>query len=187
MKEVSDTGIGNPGNERSKISAGHKKEIQKLYEEHNDSLVRFLCVKLGSRQEAMDIAQEAYVKVLGLDNPDVINHLRAYLFRTARNLAINRIQERNRKGEDQTQDVTRLPLEAPGSDVAKTVEARQKIDFLERVIQELPPKCRLAFVLYKFDALEYREIARRMGLSESMIRKYVLQAVRYCAERLKEY
>ncbi len=165
---------------RSKTST----EIEDLYREHNDSLLRFLSMKLGSQQEAKDVAQEAYVKILGLDQQGVINHLRAYLFRTANNLAINRIKQRVRRKETQNVDVSDINLADDKVRVEQAVDARERIKKLQVLVMQLPPKCRMAFLLYKLEYLEYAEIAKRMQISESMVRKYVLQAVRYCHDKL---
>ena len=51
--------------------------IEQLFRQHNQSLVRFLAAKLHSEQEARDVAQEAYVRVLRLDAPEAVSYLRA--------------------------------------------------------------------------------------------------------------
>lgn len=161
-----------------------RAEIENLYRKHNDSLLQFLSIKLSSQQEAKDVAQEAYVKILGLDQKEIINHLRAYLFRTANNLAINRIKQRIRRKETQNVDVGDINLADDKVRVEQTVYARARIKKLQHVVMQLPPKCRMAFLLYKLEYLEYSEIAKRMKISESMVRKYVLQAVRYCHDKI---
>lgn len=68
--------------------------VERLFREHNQALLRFLVSKLQSQQEAKDIAQEAYVRLLKLDTPDAVSYLRAFLFKTASNLAIDRLRTR---------------------------------------------------------------------------------------------
>ncbi len=162
----------------------HQEAVANVFREHNEQLVRFLSVRLGSVSEAVDVAQEAYVRILGLDTPDVISHLRAYLFKTASNLAINRIKERHRHGEFTQVDITTLDIKSTESAPEAVFAAREPLNQVQRVVEELPPKCRKAFLLYKFECLGYAEIAGRMNLSESMIRKYVLRAMRHCKDRL---
>lgn len=179
----------NVGDDAAKLmgetSTGRDRaEIEDLYREHNESLLRFLAIKLGSQQEARDVAQEAFVKILGLDQEGVINHLRAYLFRTANNLAINRLKQRVRRKEAYNVDVGDINLADDTARVEQTVDARDRIKKLETIVLQLPPKCRMAFLLYKLECLEYSEIAKRMQISESMVRKYVLQAVRYCHDKI---
>src|SRR5688572_7147431 len=75
--------------------AAHAAHIERLFQEHNDSLLRFLAVRLGSRHEAREIAQEAYVRLLKLDTPDAVGYFKAFLFKTAANLAIDRVRSRS--------------------------------------------------------------------------------------------
>src|SRR5262245_1247058 len=79
--------------------------IERLFREHNEALVRFLLSRLRSPQEAQEVAQEAYVRLLNLDEPGAVSYLRAFLFRTAANLAVDRLRR-----EEMHTRATALPL-----------------------------------------------------------------------------
>src|ERR1700730_14557583 len=68
-------------------TAARVAEISRLFREHNAALIKFVLTKVGSEQEAKDVAQEAYVRLLQLDRPVAVRYLRWYLFRIARNIA----------------------------------------------------------------------------------------------------
>ena len=68
--------------------------VERLFREHNRALVSFLAARLGSEQEARELAQEAYVRLLRLDHPSASSFLRAHLFHIAANLAIDRLRQR---------------------------------------------------------------------------------------------
>ena len=70
-------------------------EVTELFRSHNRTLVRFLQAKLQDPQEAREIAQEAYVRLLELERTGAVGFLRAYLFKIASNLAIDRLRSRN--------------------------------------------------------------------------------------------
>src|SRR6266853_5963145 len=78
-------------------TAGRSALVLDLFRENNRALVSFLLTHLSNEQEAREVAQEAYVKLLQLDQPEAISFLRTYLFRTAANLAIDRIRRRGRR------------------------------------------------------------------------------------------
>jgi RNA polymerase sigma-70 factor (ECF subfamily) len=59
------------------------------------------------------------------------------------------------------------------------VESGQEIEHVLRLIEDLPAKCRRAFLLHKIEELEFSDVARQMGLSERMVRIYVIRAVLY--------
>ena len=74
-----------PDNEESRASV-----VERLFREHNEALIRFLRGRVGSHNEALEVAQEAYVRLLSLDEPGAVSYLRAFLFKTAANIAIDR-------------------------------------------------------------------------------------------------
>jgi RNA polymerase sigma-70 factor (ECF subfamily) len=149
-----------------------------LFSEHNESLVRFLAARLHSVQEAKEVAQEAYVRLLSLDDSDAVSFLRAFLFKTAANLAVDRIRSRNRQRQAQDAGLCDELRDAPTPD--REVANAQEVEIVRRLIGELPPKCRRAFLLHRIQGADFAQIAKEMGLSERMVRHYVLRAVLYC-------
>jgi RNA polymerase sigma-70 factor (ECF subfamily) len=160
--------------------------IAKLFEAHNQSLLRYLYFKLGNWEEAQDVAQEAYANLLELENQKVISHLQAYLFRAAHNIAVNRVKQRQIRTH-----INKVILVSDEEQVVESArfdtitDAQKRLQLVRQIVEELPPKCRMAFLLNKFHNLSYRDIADQMALTESMVRKHVLRAVRYCQERLQ--
>jgi RNA polymerase sigma-70 factor (ECF subfamily) len=72
--------------------------------------------------------------------------------------------------------------ELPGAD--RTLEARDDLRLLARLIADLPPQCRRVFTLRKVYGLSHEEIAVRLGLSISTVEKHVIKGLRLCSERL---
>ena len=175
-----------PENEKAFAATSRRAELRRLFERHNESLVRRIATKLGSRNEAKDVAQEAFARILGLDDTRVVNHLRAYLFKTANNIAVDRLRERTRRSGQLDIDPDDIVFESEDSRVEQAVDAVQRLELIGRSLAELPPKCRMAFLLFKIEGRSYAEIASQLGVSESMIRKYVLRALRHCHTRLTE-
>jgi RNA polymerase sigma factor (sigma-70 family) len=171
---------GDFGTERSSepADAGRAERITRLFSEHNDSLVRFLSARLHSVQEAKEVAQEAYVRLLSLDDSGAVSFLRAFLFKTAANLAVDRLRSRNRQRQAMNAGLCDEMRETPTPDyeAAQAEEA----EIVRRLIGELPPKCRHAFLMHRIDGEDFAQIAKQMELSERMVRHYVLRAVLYC-------
>jgi RNA polymerase sigma factor (sigma-70 family) len=156
----------------------HAQRISRLFSEHNESLIQFLATRLRSVQEAKEVAQEAYVRLLSLEDSGAVSFLRAFLFKTAANLAVDRIRSRNRQRQVLDAGLCDDSREAPTPD--REVATAQEVEIVRRLIGELPPKCRHAFLLHRVHGAEFSEIAQEMGLSERMVRHYVLRAVLYC-------
>ena len=161
--------------------------VSALFREHNRMLVGYLRSRLGSEQEAKEVAQEAYVRVLQLHEPGAPGLLRAYLFKTAANLAVDRLRHRRvrQRSEEQPQifeelNATRGELDDP----AEQLLAREQADQLLRFLQELPIKCQQVMNLHRFEGISQRDVAVRLGISERMVRRYVTYAMVYCHLRL---
>lgn len=70
--------------------------VARIFREHNRKLVGLLVTRLKNEQEAKEVAQEAYVKVLQLEpGRGAVSYLRSYLFKVAENLAIDRLRQRS--------------------------------------------------------------------------------------------
>lgn len=159
-------------------------EVERLFREHNDSLVRFLTLRLHSAHEAREVAQEAYVRLLQLERTDVAGFLRAYLFRIAGNLAIDRL--RRRATESRLQETDLLPglFERPAEPEALAIH-RQRVELVRSFLHELPDPVREAFVLFRTEDMDQASIAERLGISDRMVRNHVTRALVYCRLRLE--
>lgn len=152
--------------------------IARLFREHNEALTRFLAARLRSTQEAQEVAQEAYVRMLNLDQPGAVSFLRSFLYKTAANLAVDRIRSRERRAVLHQAQLLDDPDEAPTPE--RTLGGQQQIEIVERLLAELPPKCRRAFLLNRVEGLDPLEISKQMGVAPRTVRHYILQAFLHC-------
>jgi RNA polymerase sigma factor (sigma-70 family) len=168
-------------------SASNGAAVSQLFREHNRMLVGYLTTRLRSEQEAREVAQEAYVRLLQLHEPGTPSLLRAYLFKTATNLAIDRLRHRRvrQRAEEQQELFAELtPARNEWDDPANQLLVREQADQLLGYLQELPIKCQHVFKLHRFEGLSQHEVAARLGFSERMVRRYVTYAMVYCHLRL---
>jgi RNA polymerase sigma factor (sigma-70 family) len=157
--------------------------IRKLFRDNNRALVNFLLTHLPNEQEAREVAQEAYVKLLELDRPEAISFLRSYLFRTAANLAIDRMRRSARKDRIERLDVFEEWNTDPS--VEREVLSAQEVSLVRQAISELESKYQRALVLHRFRDQPVAEIANQLGVTPRMVRTYIARAVLYCKVRLE--
>lgn len=153
-----------------------------LFREYYDDLVGYLTAKLWSRDHAMDVAQETFLRVLTHPSSRPILQPRAFLFKTAINLSIDLFRKRQWQAEEpfnveELQDVLTVP-----ADQETALEEREQIQLLYKAIQELPPQCREVFVLY-LKELPQADIAAQLGIFKSMVEKHIYKAMAHCRER----
>ena len=162
---------------------GHAR-IEHLFREHNDALVRFLSARLGSYQDAREVAQEAYVRLLNLDRPGgAASFLKALLYKTAANLAIDRLRHQRLVTSHLRASSSSLDLFASPADA--TAAALEDISVLSQALGELPPPCRSAFLMSRVESLDSSEIATRLGVTDRAVRKYIARALVFLQLRLQ--
>lgn len=161
-----------------------KINIGSLYRQYYDELRRFLSSKLRNREDADEIAQEAFVRMLALEDGYHVRHPRGFLYRTALNLTVDAYRNSQPSAEqvDEASPAEDLPSETPGPE--SIVYGQQRLGQLKQAIDELPPKCRQAFLLHKFENRSYVEIAVEMGISKNMVEKHIIKAIAHCRRSL---
>lgn len=152
--------------------------VERLFREHNEALIRFLRGRVGSHNEALEVAQEAYVRLLSLDQPGAVSYLRAFLFKTAANIAIDR--RRRHQNFDRVTSGQLFTELTESRTPERQLSGEQALGRLEDLIGAMPPKCRQSFVLNQIHGLDTATIAARLGITDSMVRKYVVRALLHC-------
>lgn len=159
------------------------QEVERLFRDHNEALVRYLTLRLHSRQEAREVAQEAYVRLLQLERTDVSSFLRAYLFRIAGNLAIDRLRRRATEIRAHEAELFSGLFERPPEPEAVALE-RERVAQVRGILQELPDAVREAFLLFRTQEMDQASIASRLGITDRMVRNHITRALLYCRLRL---
>jgi RNA polymerase sigma factor (sigma-70 family) len=174
---VSALHVGPSGAREAEQSGARAAEIAQLFRDHNRALVMFLTSRLKDMQAAREVAQEAYVRVLQLESPGAISFLRSYLFKVAANLAIDRLRSQQFRARlDPVESLENFLDEATPE---RTAIAREELALLASVIAELPMKYQEAFYRHRVDDESFEDIARRMGLKDRMVRRYVTYTLIY--------
>lgn len=166
-----------PDNEESRASV-----VERLFREHNEALIRFLRGRVGSHNEALEVAQEAYVRLLSLDQPGAVSYLRAFLFKTAANIAIDR--RRRHQNFDRVAGRQLFTELTENRTPERQLSGEQTLRHLGALIEGMPPKCRESFVMNQIHGLDAATIARQLGISDSMVRKYIVRALLHCRARI---
>ena len=156
--------------------------VSRLFREHNRVLVGFLAARLQNEHEAQEVAQEAYVKLLQLERTGAVSFLRAYLFRVAENLAVDRL--RHRGCQVRHEQIESLEECLDHSPLENEAAARQELDVLQQALGELPSNCARAFRMHRLEERPQAEVATVLGVTERMVRKYITQALIYTRLRL---
>jgi len=163
---------------------GDDDAFRQIVERHQDRLVRLCQRILQDREEALDAAQEVFIKAYqkaGKLEPK--GELYTWLYRVATNHCLNRIRRRK--------IVRFLPFGGSGGEVAPSLEpvdraprpdselaARERWRITERAIATLPDRQRVVLILAKFEGLSYRQIAETLRITEGAVESRLFRAMR---------
>lgn len=141
-------------------------------------------------KEVEDIIQETYVRICQIERKDKIQKPRSFLFRTARNLALDHLKRSESRLAVSMEDVEELGSGGTGRLADETFEQVATSEEFSRfceAVRQLPLQYRRAFVLKKVYGYTQREIAREMNLSESTVEKHIAQGVKRCTYYMMQY
>ncbi len=120
--------------------------LETLISSQRNALVRFLSRKLGSIDDAQEIAQDAFLRLHRLEHADDLDNARAYLFQVASNMAIDQLRRRKLHARYLEDEGARQHEETGQQDPGtpeELVAARQQLGLIYRAIEEpaaaLPP------------------------------------------------
>ena len=163
--------------------------ILKAYLENEVALKRYLRRFIRSREAADDLAQEAFVRAFAAEAGRVIESPKAFLFKVAKNLALNELARQSSMateplGDFEGQEVLEDSSQAAVDDV---VDSRERIRLLARAIAALPPQCAKVFILRKMQGLSQKEIAARLNISVRTVENHVATGLSRCRAYMREH
>jgi len=135
-------------------------------------------------KEIEDIVQETYVRVCQIENKEEIREPRSFLFKTARNLALDHIKRAESRLADSIEETGESGIgetERIADETFDQVASNEEFSLFCQAVRQLPMQCRRAFILKKVYGHSQREIAKNMDLSESTVEKHIAQGVKRCA------
>ena len=151
-------------------------------------LVRYLSKKVRNSEDANDLAQEAFLRMHKFQQSRPLDNARAFLFKTANNLVVD--QMRRAKVHDKYLSFEMLPEQSDEENdkyvpsAERTVSAEQELDQIYQVVDRMPEKVRRAFLMHRGKDLSYPQIASEMGVSTSMVEKYIIKALKILREEM---
>ncbi len=157
--------------------------IEKVINSCHVSLVNFLRLRLRIADDARDVAQEAYIRLMKYEGSEDVKSPESLLFRIAINIANDMGRaDKVRKVSDHC-DIDDLDFDSGVATPEREVSACEQLDLLYSAIEQLPPKCRQVFVLHRFHSMTYPQIAAHCGISVKMVEKHISRALAVCVAK----
>ncbi len=150
-------------------------DVERFYADHREGVFRYLRRMVGAHETARDLTQEVFLRVSRAGVPDAPEMgRRAWVFRIARNLALNHLR-----------DTRRRPVAVELGQPA--IGARQELGMaLRDAIARLPPSERDVFLLREHGGLTYQEIAEAGDMTTDAVRAALHRARQQLRAELRE-
>lgn len=152
-----------------------------------EQLRRFLVTRVRNTADVPDIIQEIFMRLLRVPDHEAIRSPEAYLFTVARHVVQQHtLRQAAAPMPTQLGEMLTELYAVSRIDPEMEVSAQQCLAHMERALEQLSPKARATFLLHQRDGLPLQEIGARLGISRSMAKKYLAQALVHFRKRLKD-
>jgi RNA polymerase sigma factor (sigma-70 family) len=151
-------------------------------------LRRFLAIRLRhASADVADLFQEIFLRLLRIKDHETIQNPQAYLFTVATHV-VHQFALKRSKGPE-TMDPLLLAAElesVTAPDPADEAELTQQIVELGLALEKFSPRAYATLVMYRCEGLTFAQIGKRLGVSHTMVRKYLTRAIVFCDQYLEE-
>ena len=163
-----------------------KSRLAAIYLECYGSLRTFIARYLRRPEDVEDIAQETFVRVHEVRRKSSILNLKAYLFTTARNLALKHLALHANKLTDSLEDLGMWEVMDGRTSLESEYESREQLSIFYEAVKELPPQCRRVLILKKVHGLSHKEIAERLNITVSTTNQHMAKGIALCTLHMRE-
>jgi RNA polymerase sigma-70 factor (ECF subfamily) len=173
-----------------RVREGCDSSFALLLERHRNPVVSFLYRMVQNQAVAEELGQEVFLRVYrSRATYEPTAKFTTWLFRIATHLALNSIRDRKKeKGQESLNEEMLDGVERQVPDRQPNVEQSMVYDTRLRevrsAIEALPDKQRAAVMMHKYQELEYTQIARTLGCSESAVKSLLFRAYETLRARL---
>lgn len=171
---------GNPSRDELSLTASKSPESlgQWALTHFSVELHRYLMRQLRNEQNAQDVAQEVYLRLLRVTATDQVRNYQAYLFSVASNV-IKEFKVRAHRNQltydsEMVDALADIQPQEGSAGSSGEVDARLQ---LEAVLAQLPPLCRSVLMLQKQEGMTYAQIAEELGISVPMVHRNIIRTL----------
>jgi RNA polymerase sigma-70 factor, ECF subfamily len=166
---------------QSKVTMAHegstREHVEELYVSLRDGVQRYLISMGLDPGRAMDATHEAFLRLYAaLRAKEAIENYRSWVYRVARNLALDGLRKRSREVSFEKPLTEALP--AIGGNAEEEMIKREKLEAFRNALRQLSPQQRQCLEL-RSQGLKYREIADVLQIDISTVGEFLARGIRH--------
>lgn len=173
---------------RIAVMTAHEKplSIHEIIRQHHSALVAWLMPRIRVPEDAQDIAQETYLRMMKYEQATDVHSPLALLHRIAMNVAHDLDRHQRVRHYTQHVDVDELAMTDDSPSLERVLDSQENYRLVCQAIESLTPRCRQVFLLSRVNCLSYPDIAVACGISVKMVEKHISHALYICMQALEE-
>ncbi|WP_448140373.1 RNA polymerase sigma factor [Sphingopyxis fribergensis] len=160
-------------------------DLKQVYLAMRFDLVRYVLRRLRDVHNAEDLVSDVFLRLDRVTDP-IATEIEAqrYIYRITTNLLIDHVRVNSRRLE--ILETNMVLIEDEGPSFERGVMAQDDLAVIHEAFDDLPDKARDIIYYSRVAGMTHEQIAARMGISRSLIEKYIIRAMRHFRERLRE-
>ncbi|MCS6928721.1 MAG: RNA polymerase sigma-70 factor [Saprospiraceae bacterium] len=173
-----------------RLKQGCTDALRRIFNQYYSKLVSTALTYVGDEQASKDIAQEVFLELWRRRHTLEVEPslLGAYLHRATINRALNYLKAQRRYELYSDCSSWQTLPDASAQEVELKVHQDKLEAHLQEAIEKLPEKCRIVFMLSRFEQMSHREIAQRLNISVKTVENHIVRALRLLRQALaKQY
>lgn len=152
---------------------------------HETALRAYLHERFPTLVDIDDLVQDSYARMMRAWNAGKVSQPKAYLFATARHLALDLFRRRQVVSIEGRENIDQLAVMEERPDAAESASQAQELELLSEAIAALPGRCREILTLRRLHGRSHREIAEQLGISEHTVNAQLAIGVIRCRDFLQ--
>ena len=159
-----------------------QKKLEKLFKQHYRQMYRLATILLHDDAESKDVVHDIFAHLLRNSQDLREDTAESYLLTSVRNRCLNVI--RSRQIQERVEHLYLLDLDTT---ITPTQRLEEELEALYKGINQLePPVCRDIIMQHFRDGITFKEIANRLGVSETTVYKHLRRALNQLRTQLKK-
>lgn len=144
-----------------------------------DSLLKQVGRRLRGRADAEDLLHAAYLRLARYRKRHMVDNVAAFLVQAAVNIGVDNYRHESFLADVAPEDVC-VCEDSPLQD--EVLAARARLTRVREGLARLSPRTREVFLMHRLENYKYREIAERLGISQSAVEKHIAKAMLFLDE-----
>ena len=152
--------------------------VEVLYNDHHHWLTGWLRRKLGCPDNAADLAQDTFIRVLSAREAPTLIEPRAFLTTVAKRVLFN-LYCRQHLERACLEALAQMPEHVAPSEEDRAIILQTLLE-LDQLLDGLPKQVKRAFLLAQLDGLTYAQIGAQLGISIATVKRHLTKAAMRC-------